>query len=194
VKNALIIGAEVLSKVIDWSDRATCVLMGDGAGAAVLRKSDAKGIANIFCGSKGENGDILRIPGIPVNNPFSDGGDSSKSYIHMNGKEVFQFASGIIVSSINRLLEQENLCIDDIKYIVPHQANYRIIDYGAKRLGISADKFYMNLDRYGNTSAASIPIALDEMNRQGLLGKGDRIILVAFGGGLTYGGALIQWT
>jgi 3-oxoacyl-[acyl-carrier-protein] synthase-3 len=131
---------------------------------------------------------------VPFNNPYSEKHSHKGSFLEMNGREVFQFAVETILSSINKILKEENLEIGDINYIVPHQANSRILEYAAKKLNVPLDKFYINLDKYGNTSAASIPIALNEMNNQGLLKPGDKIIMVAFGGGLTYGGALIQWT
>lgn len=192
-KTALIIGAEVLSKILDWSDRTTCVLFGDGAGAAVLQAGDENSILSLYTGSEGKKAEFLRCPAVRVNNPFSEAEVSEKSVVSMNGKEIFRFATKIIPKGIEEVLKDSKYTLEDIKYIVPHQANLRIIEFAAKKLGIETDRFYMNLQEYGNTSAASIPIALDEMAKKGLLKKGDKIILVGFGGGLTFGSVLIEW-
>ncbi len=189
----LVIGAEVLSKILDWKDRSTCVLFGDGAGAAMLRKSETNGILSIFTGSDGKGAEFLECPAVTVNNPFAIKTDGKREVISMNGKEVFRFAVKVIQIGIENLLKGGLYTLDDIKYIVPHQANMRIIDFAAKKLGIDNSKFFINLDKFGNTSAATIPIALDEMSKSGLLKKGDKIIAIAFGGGLTFGSALIEW-
>ncbi len=193
---ALVIGAEVLSKVVDWQDRNTCVLFGDGAGAVVLKKSERKGIVSTYTGSRGDMDGLLTIPAISLNNPFCKNGTTpeSNSYIYMNGKEIFKFATTIMLESIVKALKDNNLTIDEIDYIVPHQANYRIIDYVVKKLKAQPDQFYKNLDHFGNTSAASIPLALDEMVAKGMVHKGNRIIMVGFGGGLTWGSILFNWT
>ena len=190
-KNALVIGAEVLSKIIDWSDRNTCVLFGDGAGAAVLVASETPGIIAVDLGSDGSKGLALTCAAAPLSNMLVKD-ERKNSYVAMNGKEVFKFASRVIPDSVEKLLEKTNIPIEEIKYIVPHQANMRIIDSAAKKLNLGIDKFYINLDKYGNTSAASIPIALSEMSEKGLLQKGDKIIAVGFGGGLTWGAAIIE--
>lgn len=190
-KYALIIGAEVLSKILDWTDRNTCVLFGDGAGAAVLAESQIPGIISIYSGSDGSKGQFLECPALPVNNLFA-ADDKTKSVVTMNGKEIFRFAVKIIPEGVQKVLDSSGIKLEDIKYIVPHQANYRIIETAAKKLGINEDKFYLNLDKYGNTSAASIPLALNEMWEKNLINKGDRVILVGFGGGLTWGAALIE--
>lgn len=192
-KNVLIVGAEVLTKVLNWQDRATCVLMGDGAGAAVLSRSDEEGILSITCSSDGSMGDVLRIPAIEVRNPFCEVKEKEESYLHMEGREVFKFATSVLAESVSSVLDSSNLTMEGIKYIVPHQANSRIIEYSAKKLDVSIEKFYLNLQRFGNTSSASVPIALDEMNKKGLIQKGDKIVLTAFGGGLTSGAALVNW-
>jgi 3-oxoacyl-[acyl-carrier-protein] synthase-3 len=193
--NVLVIGAETLSKIINWQDRNTCVLFGDGAGAVLLSNSTEKGIGSILIASDGDKGEVLQSAALPINNPYTpDSLDTvGHNHIVMEGREVFKFATGVIVESIEEILHKENLTMEDIKYVVPHQANLRIIDYAAKKLCAEPDKFYVNVDKYGNTSSASIPIALDEINRNGLLSKGDKIIIVGFGGGLTYGAALLQW-
>lgn len=192
-KTALIIGAEVLSKILDWEDRSTCVLFGDGAGAAILQASDENGILSVHIGSDGKKAEFLKCSAIEVKNPFSDNKAASKSTVSMNGREVFKFASRVIPKGIGDVLEDTSYTLEDIKYIIPHQANMRIIEAAAKKLNVDINKFYINLDKYGNTSAATIPIALDEMVKKGLLRKGDKIIFVGFGGGLTFGSALINW-
>lgn len=193
--NILVVGAETLSKIVNWQDRSTCVLFGDGAGAAVVSSSDVKGVGSVIIGSDGSKGDVLKCYALPIDNPFlkEEEIEEHKRYVVMEGREVFRFATGVMVDSIEEILRKENLSIEDIKYFVPHQANYRIIEYAAKKLDIDISKFYVNLDKYGNTSSASIPMALDEMSKNGLLSKGDKIIIVGFGGGLTYGAAFLQW-
>lgn len=190
-KTALVIGAEVLSKIVDWTDRNTCVLFGDGAGAVVITASETPGILSIHLGSDGSKGMVLTCPAAPLSNLFLKD-ETTKCYVKMNGREVFKFAVRIIPDSVERVLRETNLTLADVKYIVPHQANLRIIEFAAKKLQLDIDKFYVNLDKFGNTSAATIPIALNEMYEKGLLLKGDKIIAVGFGGGLTWGAALIE--
>lgn len=194
-QNVLVIGAEVLSKVVNWEDRNTCVLFGDGAGAAVLGTSDKAGIISVITGAEGDKGECLQCEGIPVRNPYTDAAIDSeiRSFVEMEGREVFKFATKIIGESVEKLLNESGLKAEDINYIIPHQANLRIIDYASRRLNIDIDRFYVNLDKYGNTSSASIAIALDEMNRKGMLKQGDKLIFVGFGGGLTYGAVLVEW-
>lgn len=192
-KNVLVIGAEVLSKILNWEDRNTCVLFGDGAGAAILQRSDERGIISQFTGSDGSGAKHLFCDTIPVKNPYTKEITAIQDTLTMNGKEVFKFAVKVIPYCINKVLEQSEYNLDDIDYIVPHQANEKIIDLAVKKLGADKSKFYVNLDKYGNTSGASIPIALDEMNKKGLLKKGQKIIIVGFGGGLTFGAQLIEW-
>lgn len=192
-KNALIIGAETLSKALNWEDRGSCVLFGDGAGATVLTSTEEDcGIKCVNVKSDGSKGDSLVIQGLPLNSPFKDGREVSENYINMNGREIFKFATKVMEESIVEILEKENIKIEDIDAIIPHQANLRIIDYVVKRLGIPREKFITNLQNYGNTSGASIPIALCESINEGNLKKGDNIIMVGFGGGLTWGAALIK--
>lgn len=191
--NALIIGAETLSKALNWEDRGSCVLFGDGAGATVLTSTEEDcGIKCVNVKSDGSKGDSLVIQGLPLNSPFKDGREVSENYINMNGREIFKFATKVMEESIVEILEKENIKIEDIAAIIPHQANLRIIDYVVKRLGIPREKFITNLQNYGNTSGASIPIALCESIEEGNLKKGDNIIMVGFGGGLTWGAALIK--
>ena len=194
-KNALVIGVETLSKIMNWEDRSTCVLFGDGGGAVVLSKGEGNGgIREFYSKSLGKKGDCLVVEAMPVINPFIKDKNNDTNYqkIYMNGGEVFKFATKVIVESIKKILEKSSLTIDDIDYIVPHQANLRIIDYAARKLKVDSSKFYTNLERYGNTSSASIPLALNEMYEKNLLKKGHKIILVGFGGGLTYGAVLIE--
>ena len=193
-KNALVIGSENLSKVINWEDRKTCVLFADGAAAVVLSKSESEGIIDSICKSYGDNGEFLSIGGREIKNPFMDKSISKYQYLDMDGSEIFKFATSSVISSIKDILQKNNMTIDDIDYIVPHQANVRIIEYVAKKLKTSTDKFYMNIDTYGNTSSASIPLALNEMYNKGILQKGQNLLLVGFGGGLTYGSCLIKWS
>jgi len=192
-KTALVIGSEVLSKITDWSDRRTCVLFGDGAGAAVLQRGKA-GIIAGFTGADGTGADYLYCHGVPLANQFLPLQDYGPHYTVMNGKEVFKFAVSMVPKNILRVLEGTGYTLDDIKYFVPHQANTRIIEAAAKKLHVDLDRFYINIDKYGNTSSASIPIALDEMAGKGQLLSGDLIIIAGFGAGLTYGAHLIKWT
>lgn len=194
-KNALVIGAEVLSKVMDWTDRSTCILFGDGGGAAVLKqeKDETKGIIKSYLRSDGKKGEALTIGATDFKTPFSKEEKLSHRLIKMNGREVFKFATTAIVDAVNEILKDTDISLDEIKYIVPHQANYRIIKSAAQKLGLDEEKFYLNLDKVGNTSAGSVPIVLNEMYEKNLINEGDKFILVAFGGGLTYAATLIEW-
>ncbi len=191
----LVIGAETLSKAMDWTDRGTCVLFGDGAGAVVLQASEEKpGIRAMHMISDGSKQDYLSLPAFPLVNPFVERKDQNlPPYISMKGQEVFKFAVRTISDLIQKVLVKAKMKEADIKYVVAHQANYRIIEQAAKFAGIALDKFFVNLDLYGNTSAATIGIALDEMNEKNLLEPGDKIILVGFGGGMTSGAILVEW-
>lgn len=192
--HALVVGAENLSKCIDWQDRSTCVLFGDGAGAVLLSRDAEIGLGSSICKSQGDKWDCITIDGCDIDTPFIDDKVIKNSKLKMKGNEVFKFATTTIVKSINQILEKNNMSIDEIDYIVPHQANVRIIEYAAKKLNLPMEKFYMNIEDHGNTSAASIPIALSEMLDKNLLKQGNKIILVGFGAGLTYGATLINWT
>lgn len=196
-KTALVVGGEVLSKLLDWTDRTTCVLFGDGAGAAVVKASDKEGILGITTGSDGSKGMALNFSERMMNHPFLEVRQDKESfeksrYLYMEGPEIFKFALTKVPKSISEVLEKTGLEAGDIDYYVLHQANFRILSSVAKRLGVSEDKFYVNLDRCGNTSAASIPMALAEMNERGLLKAGMKLVIAGFGGGLTWGAALIQ--
>lgn len=190
-RTALVIGAETLSKIMDWNDRSTCVLFGDGAGAAVVR-NDEVGITAFDQGSDGAKGMVLACPNRTNNNPLVQ---TSKicGYTKMDGQEVYKFAVTAVPASIQRVLDEAGLVPEDIKYFLLHQANIRIIQSVAKRLKVNLDKFPISLDHCGNMSAASVPVLLDEVNRKGMLQKGDKLILSGFGGGLTWGTCLLEW-
>ena len=192
-KTILIIGAETLSREVDWSDRSSCILFGDGAGAAIMRQEEGKGglIASVT-GSDGSQGDVLTCKGRGIQNPFHQS-KRKKDYLRMEGQAVFRFAVTMVPRCIKQILKKTGYDTEDIKFFVLHQANVRILELIAKRLKVDIDKFPMNLDRYGNTSSASIPISLDELNRNNLLEPGDKIVLSGFGGGLTWGAVLIEW-
>lgn len=194
-RNALVIGSEVMSSVVDWTDRNTCVLFGDGAGAVVLGRGS--GDADIMASSLFADGtlsDLIEIPGGGSRHPFSEACvDKRLHYIKMKGNETFKVAVKLMVDSVLKTIEKVGLSVSDIDMLVPHQANYRIIMAVAEKLGFAEDKIALNLQRYGNTSAASIPIALDEAWRERRIKKGDKVILCGFGGGLTWGASLINW-
>jgi 3-oxoacyl-[acyl-carrier-protein] synthase-3 len=195
-KRALIIGAEKLSAVTDWTDRTTCVLFGDAAGAAVLTKVSQPGIGILGSdlGADGEFADNLYIPAGGSSNPATAQSVSAGDhFIHMNGREVFKSAVRVMETVAREMMEQHQLTPDQISLLIPHQANIRIIEALAASLGMPMEKVYVNLDRYGNTSSASIPLALDEARRSGRVKPGDLTLLVAFGAGLTYGATLIRW-
>ena len=191
-KNALVIGAEVLSKYVDWSDRATCVLFGDGAGAALVSKDGRDTLFDFELHSDGTRSDAILLSHLPVKNAFCAASEPLNNTLAMNGREVFNFAVREVPNVINSILKKNGLTISDIDLIVPHQANQRIIEACAKKLGVGTTVFHSNLREYGNTSSASIPIALAELFEGGLLKSGQKIILVGFGGGLTWGAVLIE--
>ncbi len=195
ISNALIIGAETLSKVTDWEDRATCVLLADGAGAVVIKPVDTgRGILSFSMGADGSSGGLLYLPGGGSRNPASyDTVKNRLHYIKMKGNELFKLAVRALTKAAAEALQKCDIEVSDIAMFISHQANVRIIKAAAKRLEIPEDKVYINVDRFGNTSAASIPIALDEANRKGLLKKGDIVVLDAFGGGLTWGACVLEW-
>lgn len=189
VKKVLVVGAEQLSRIVDWSDRSTCVIFGDGAGAAVLGEGNSYVSSHLHT----EGGDeVIKIPNYIGKSPFYTGEEDSP-FIHMKGQETFKFAVRVMCSDVERVLSEADVSKDEVKWVVPHQANIRIIDFAAKRLEMPQEKFYTNIERYGNTSSASVPIALDEMNKKGLLKKGDKIVLTAFGGGLSSAACLLEW-
>ncbi len=195
-RKALVIGAEKLSSVVDWKDRGTCLLFGDGAGAAVVGASHRPGIGLIGTklGTLGEYADLLCIPGGGSRTPASAKSVSrGDHHIKMKGKEVFKLAVRLMEEAARDILEQHGLSANQIGLVIPHQANLRIIEAIAQYLELPVDRFFVNLDRYGNTSAASIPIALDEARKAGRTKPGEVTLLAAFGAGLTYGSALIRW-
>ncbi|MEX0324181.1 MAG: beta-ketoacyl-ACP synthase III [Puniceicoccaceae bacterium] len=196
IKHALIIGAEKLSSITNWEDRTTCVLFGDGAGAAVLSLEEREdvGVLDVMMGADGSETDILCMPGGGSASPATvESIERSLHTIQMQGNQVFKHAVRVMCQSASDVLERSGLTTDEVDLVVPHQANNRIIEALSQRLNIGLDRFKVNLDRYGNTSAASIPIALDEAYRNGRIKSGDIILMVAFGGGLTWAGALIRW-
>ncbi len=190
-KTALIVGAETLTRLTDWSDRNTCVLFGDAAGAMVIGTSETNKIKDVICGSKSDDEGMLICKGVDTKDPHVNA-VSTQDHIHMNGREVFKFATRIMPQTIKDLMERNNMELDDLNYIVAHQANARIIDKAARDLKYPMDKMFMNIQKYGNTSAASVPLAIDEAIKEKKLKKGDLFATVAFGGGFTWGGALIE--
>lgn len=185
VRNALVIGSETLSKILDFNDRTTCILFGDGAGAVVLSQSDKLTNMRHYSRSMGDLDEVLTTDGLPLNTEFTR--DVKQSiFLHMKGQAVFRFAVKAMEDAILQLCKQENLALEDIDWIVPHQANRRIIQHVAAKLNIDIEKFYINLNEYGNTSAASIPIALANLKEKGYLKNEQKIILVGFGAGLTW--------
>lgn len=182
-KYALVIGCEEISKIIDFTDRNTCVLFGDGAGALVVGKGNG-----VFASYNNSAGNLEALKAPAINQSSED------HYLKMAGQEVFKFAVKAIPESINAVLQKANLSLDEIDYVVCHQANYRIIKNVYKKMKVPPEKFYLNLQEYGNTSAASIPLALGEMDEKGMLKAGNKIICVGFGGGLTWGATLIEWS
>jgi 3-oxoacyl-[acyl-carrier-protein] synthase III len=195
-KCALIIGAEKLSSIVDWTDRSTCVLFGDGAGAAVLKKVPQEGVGIIGSdlGADGELTDYLYTPAGGSRCPANAQTVADKGhFIKMKGKEIFKNAVRVMETVAREMVEQHNLTFDQINLVIPHQANVRIVEALASNLGVPMDRFYLNIDRFGNTSSASIPLALDEARRSGRIKPGDLTLLVAFGAGFTYGSTLIRW-
>jgi len=191
----LVIGAEKLSAITDWTDRNTCVLFGDGAGAAILQnRESAHGLLTAVMGADGEKADLLFMPGGGSKCPATkDSVDARMHYLRMEGKETFKNAVQAMQSAATEVLKRCEIDISRIKCIIPHQANRRIIDAVGERLGAKPEQLFVNLDKYGNTSAASVAIALDEAVHSGRISRGDLILLVVFGAGLTWGAAVIEW-
>ncbi len=185
VSKALVIGAERFSKIVNWQDRSTCILFGDGAGAVYLESSQEEGILGFDLGADGSYGELLAVPSVGSNEEFP-------YFVRMKGNEVFKVAVRTMVESALRVLEKTKVKPQEISLLIPHQANLRIIRAIAQRLNLPEERVFVNLDRYGNTSAASIPIALDEALRSGRLKRGDLALLVAFGGGFTWGSCVIK--
>jgi 3-oxoacyl-[acyl-carrier-protein] synthase-3 len=194
-KRVLVVGTEVLSKITDWNDRTTCVLFGDGAGVVILESTEEdRGILSMHINSDGSMWELLHMPGGGSRNPASiDSLEKGLHYIKMKGNEIFKVAVRALEDIAIKILNENKLEPSQLSLLIPHQANLRIIQATADRIGVPMDKVIVNLDRYGNTSAASIPIALDEAIRSGRIRDGDYILLDAFGGGLTWASALIKW-
>lgn len=187
--NVLVIGADTLTKYLDWTDRNTCILFGDGAGAVMLKATeDGSGVIANQLGAEGSGGKYLIMPGGGSRDP-----EAKKRFIWMDGKEVFKFAVKVLPKLVKDVLEAAKLSVKDISLLIPHQANIRIVDFALKSLSLPKEKVYVNLQKYGNTSAASIPIALDEAVRDKKVKKGDIVVLAGFGSGLTYGANVIKW-
>ena len=192
---ALVVGAEKMSSIMDWEDRTTCVLFGDGAGAAVLsREGEGPELLGFYCGADGSNPSLLCQPGggsaLPAS---SETVTSRKHFLKMNGREIFKSAVRVMESSCRQLLDQHDIAIEDINHIIPHQANMRIVESLSQRLNVPMEKFYCNLDRFGNTSAASIPLALSEAVHSQTIKPNDLCLLVAFGAGLTWSSTLVRF-
>ena len=190
-KTALIIGAETLSKVVDWTDRGTCILFGDGAGAAVVRASET-GIIRTLMGSDGTKGWTLECQARNLGNCVN-GIKPELGFMKMDGNEVFKFAVRKVPEIVAQILEDAQMDPEEIKYFVLHQANFRILEAASRRLKVPMDRIPVNIDRYGNTSAASVPILLDELKRDGKLERGDKLVLAGFGSGMTWGATLLEW-
>jgi len=195
VDTALIIGAEKLTSVVDWQDRQTCVLFGDASGAAILSARGApRGIRSTVLGADGRLAELLMLPGGGSRNPTSPATIAQRlHYMKMSGRDVFKHAVTKMIEVSLAAIAKAGLTIDDVDLIIPHQANLRIIEAIGHRLGAPAEKYFINIEKYGNISAASIPVALDEAARSGRIKKGDTIVLVAFGGGFTWGSAVVEW-
>jgi 3-oxoacyl-[acyl-carrier-protein] synthase III len=188
-RRALVVGGDVLSKILDPTDRSTLVLFGDGAGAVVLEPVDEGGFIGFELGADGGGGEHLWLPG-----SGSRHFDSPEEFVKMNGREVFKFATRVLVSSARQLLDEVGMSVDDVDVYVPHQANVRIIDHAARKLGFPPEKVVVNVDRYGNTSSGSIPLALADAREDGRLRKGSTVLMTGMGAGLTWGSSLIEWT
>jgi 3-oxoacyl-[acyl-carrier-protein] synthase-3 len=194
--NALVVGGDILSKIVDWTDRGTCVLFGDGAGAVVLEPTgDGGGFLGFELGADGSGGKELYLPAggsrVPISAEAVARGDN---YVKMNGREVFKFATRVLVSSAQKILRECGVSVDDVDVYIPHQANVRIMEHAREKLGIPREKMVVNVDRYGNTSSGSIPLALADAAAGGMIAKGDLVLMTGMGAGLTWGSALIEWT
>lgn len=192
----LVIGAEILSCITDYTDRTSCILFGDGAGAAVVARSDdpERGFGSFELGADGRGAEMMILPAGGTRNPTSPETLQNRlHYMKIRGREVYRFAVTKMVEMVSLAMERGGIAADELKLIVPHQVNIRILEAAAKRLGVPMEKIYVNIDRYGNTSAASVPIALDEAVRSGVIEPGDPLVLVAFGGGLTWAACSLRW-
>jgi 3-oxoacyl-[acyl-carrier-protein] synthase-3 len=190
-ERALVVGGDVLSRILDWTDRSTLVLFGDGAGAVVLERVEQPGFLGFELGADGGGGIHLSLPGSGSRRVDDASGNG---FVHMNGPEVFKFATRVLVSSAEAVLERCGVAVEDVDVYVPHQANVRILDHAAQKLGIPRDRMVVNVDRYGNTSSGSIPLALADAQQDGRLKKGDLVLMTGMGAGLTWGSGLMEWT
>jgi 3-oxoacyl-[acyl-carrier-protein] synthase-3 len=194
-RRALVVGGDVLSKVMNFADRSTCVLFGDGAGAVVIEQVDGDGFLGFELGADGAGGIDLLLPAGGSRQPASaDTVAQGQHYVHMNGRQVYRFATRVLVSSAETILTRCGLSVEDIDVYVPHQANVRIIDHAVAKLGIPEDRVVVNVDRYGNTSSASIPLALADAVDGGRVQRGDTVLMTGMGAGLTWGSAIMKWT
>ncbi len=194
-RRALVVGGDVLSKIVDWSDRTTCVVFGDGCGAVVLERVERGGFLGFELGADGSMGMDLYLPAGGSREPASSETVArNEHYVRMNGREVFKFATRVLVSSASAVLAQTGLTVDDVDVYVPHQANVRIIDHAVEKLGIPREKVVVNVDRYGNTSSGSIPLALADAVREQRVKKGDIVLMTGMGAGLTWGSGVMEWT
>ena len=195
VRNVLVIGGDVLSRILDWTDRRTAVLFGDGAGAVVMERVSEGGFLGFELGADGSGGPQLYLPAGGSRAPATaETVAERKHFVQMNGREVFKFATRVLVSSAEKVLAECGKTVDDVDVYVPHQANVRIIDHAAEKLGIPKDKIVVNVDRYGNTSSGSIPLALADAEAEGRLRDGALVLMTGMGAGLTWGSGLIEWT
>jgi 3-oxoacyl-[acyl-carrier-protein] synthase-3 len=188
---SLVVGGDVLSRILDWTDRSTLVLFGDGAGAVVLQRTPERGFLGFELGADGGGGIHLSLPG-SGSRQLADA--TANGFVHMNGREVFKFATRVLVSSAQAVLDRCGVSVDDVDVYVPHQANVRIMDHAAQKLGIPRERMVVNVDRFGNTSSGSIPLALADAQRDGRLKKGDLVLMTGMGAGLTWGSGLMEWT
>jgi 3-oxoacyl-[acyl-carrier-protein] synthase-3 len=194
-EHALVVGGDVLSKIVDWTDRSTCVLFGDGAGAVVLERVSEGGFLGFELGADGSGGPQLYMPAGGSRAPASAETVAERQhYAKMNGREVFKFATRVLVDSAEKVLRECDVQVDDVDVYVPHQANVRIIEHARKKLGIPEEKTVLNVDRFGNTSSGSIPLALEDAKEDGRLTPGEMVLMTGMGAGLTWGSALIEWT
>ena len=190
-ERALVVGGDVLSRILDWTDRSTLVLFGDGAGAVVMEKVEKPGFLGFELGADGGGGIHLSLPGSGSRSMEAAAGNG---YVHMNGREVFKFATRVLVSSAEAVLERCGAAVEDVDVYIPHQANVRILEYAVQKLGIPRERMIVNVERYGNTSSGSIPLALAEAQADGRLKEGDLVLMTGMGAGLTWGSALMEWT
>jgi 3-oxoacyl-[acyl-carrier-protein] synthase-3 len=194
-EHALVVGGDVLSKIVDWEDRSTCVLFGDGAGAVVLERVDEGGFLGFELGADGSGGPQLYIPAGGSRTPASAESVAMRQhYTKMNGREVFKFATRVLVDSAEKVLDECGVSVEEVDVYVPHQANVRIIDHARRKLGIPEERTVVNVDRFGNTSSGSIPLALGDAESDGRLVAGEMVLMTGMGAGLTWGSALIEWT